>query len=123
MLLDNETVLHIIEDNFMDDVEHEVLTSVMSMDGYDLSEHFDDLVDYGDLEGIDELEVEEFTTEKEEECQTVSGTLQLLATVGAYVHWDGEDEYVESCEMKMEFSFYFEIADQKYRAFEIEYLW
>ena len=72
MLARKESVLHIIEENFMKDLEYEVLTSVMGMDGYDLSQYFEQLVDYGDLEGMDDLEVEKFETDRDEERQTVS---------------------------------------------------
>lgn len=65
MLLNNEAVLHIIEAHFADAVEYEILTSIMGMDGYDLSEHFDELVDYGDLGGINEITVTEFEFEKD----------------------------------------------------------
>ena len=122
MLARKESVLHIIEENFMKDLEYEVLTSVMGMDGYDLSQYFEQLVDYGDLEGMDDLGVEKFETDRDEERQTVSGILRLNAMVGGYVHWDEEDEYMESCEIPMEFSFSFQITDGIYGAFVAEYL-
>lgn len=123
MLLNNEAVLHIIEAHFADAVEYEILTSIMGMDGYDLSEHFDELVDYGDLGGINEITVTEFEFEKDGGEVVISGMLSVEAVIDGYVHWDGEDNFVESCEMKMEFKFSFEIAEGQYREFEMEYLW
>lgn len=120
MVLDEATVLDIILENFEKDIELEAAVGVMEMDSYELEDCFDNSVDYADLEGVDEVEVEEVFVEEEENTTIVSGTLRALVMFSGYVHWDGEEVLVGDADKYMQFTFSFEVKDNKYLEFEVE---
>lgn len=120
MVLDEATVLEIITENFEKEIELEAAVGVMEMDSYDLEDCFDNSVDYADLDGIDEIEVEEVFVEEEEDTTIVSGTLTALVMFSGYVHWDGEEVLIGDADKYMQFTFSFEVKDDKYVDFEVE---
>lgn len=124
MLFNNNIVMEILQTYFEKEIELKIIQTVMEMDGYDFERIFDTPVDYADADAIDDMNVVECETEidKKTGVQTVTGILETVVILDGYVHWSGEDEYVDSKETILMFSFCFDEKDENYYNFHIERL-
>ena len=111
MSYNKNIVLEMISSTFWDEIETFVEENVMDFEGEELMDIFAQPVDYALLDSIESMSILDFDTDKEEENESISGTLQVVALVEGYVHWDGENVWLEDEEMCMGIAFCFDVVD------------
>lgn len=122
-MFDRNSVLTLLGEHFWDDIEIFTIECIQEFAEEDLEAIFDgNLVDYADLDTIDELKVVGVEVEEDGDIEIVSGQLMLEALVDGFVHWDGEERYIDSSNVKMYYEFRFETRDGKVIS-EIELDW
>ncbi len=111
MSYNKNIVLEMISSTFWDEIETFVEENVMDFEGEELMDIFSQPVDYALLDSIESMRILDFDTDKEEKNESISGTLQVVALVEGYVHWDGENVWLEDEEMCMGIAFSFDVVD------------
>lgn len=128
MLFNKNIILSILQDQFEEDIQSYVDDTVMKLDVYDLEGVFDSPVDYAILGDIDEITVEEYAIEDDEDNRTISGTIEIEVTVDGFSHWDNDSIFIGSERMTLGFLFRFfaettKKKKVKYTNLELEYIY
>ena len=117
-MLYNKNIVHeIIISNFEQQIEDKVSDYVIDLDAFMLEQIFDQIIDYACVDYIESIEVEEYHVQNRDEIDTITGILRVIVLLEGYVHWDGEDEFVEDQSAIINFSFTFANDNNEYVGF------
>ena len=112
-MLYNKNIVHeIIISNFEQQIE--------DLDAFMLEQIFEQIIDYACVDYIESIEVEEYHVQNRDEIDTITGILRVIVLLEGYVHWDGEDEFVEDQSAIINFSFTFANDNNEYVDFELK---
>lgn len=113
-MLDRNSVLILLEECFWDEIEAFTIECVGEFDSDELAVIFTEyLVDYAQLDEIEQLIITEMEIERDNEVEIVSGKMQLDISVEGYAHWDGDEEYLGTEETEICYKFCFEMMHGK----------
>lgn len=119
MLFNKNIILEILRRNFADELETCINDSIANIDPDERVEIFDSWIDYTLMDLIEDISVESYSVENRTDEQVVSGVLSVLAIADGYVHWEGEDVFVDADEIEVMFSFSFHVKDSKFSKFSL----
>ena len=123
MLFNKNIVLEILRSNFAEEIDRCVEKCVESLDDLELESVFESAVDFAALDVIVEMEVEDYTVEKEDDERYVEGTFDVMVSVDGYERINGENVYKDSGIVHFEIGFSFYVENGKYSEIELEYLY
>lgn len=118
MLFNKNIILEILQSNFWNKIESYIDEYIMELEPYELEQVFDFTVDYGLMDGIGEIVIEEYHVEQTIREQLVSGIFSTLVSVEGYTHWEKENVFVGVEEIELVFYFSFLAQDEK--VFDLE---
>lgn len=120
-MLYNKNIVHeIIISNFEQQIEDKVSDYVIDLDAFMLEQIFEQIIDYACVDYIESIEVEEYHVQNRDETDTITGILRVIVLLEGYVHWDGEDEFVEDQSAIINFSFTFANDNNEYVDFKLK---
>lgn len=122
MTFNKNIILGILLSEFSENIESEIAYCVLDMDGYELEHIFGQLIDFAYLDDIGDVEVDSFETQTDKQETEISGVLKAEVFLEGYVHWDGEDEFVDSGETVMKFRFSFIKEGKSFSRFEMHHV-
>ena len=120
VLYNKNIVLEIIISNFEQQIEDKVSDYVIDLDAFMLEQIFEQIIDYACVDYIESIEVEEYHVQNRDEIDTITGILRVIVLLEGYVHWDGEDEFVEDQSAIINFRFTFANDNNEYVDFELK---
>lgn len=123
MIYNNNIINSILQDKFGDGIELYIADCVQRLDKYEIANVFEELVDYVQLDSISDMKVIDFEIEKEDDYIYISGTLDVVATINGYAHWDNEDVFLECGEFELTLFYQFMVKGSEYSHFELEYIY
>lgn len=123
MLFNKNIVLEILRSNFAEEIGRCVEKCVESLDDLELESIFESAVDFAALDVIEEMEVEDYTVEKEDDELYVEGTFEVVVSVDGYERINDETVYKDSGTVQFGIGFSFYIENGKYSEIELEYLY
>lgn len=116
-------VLDILRSNFWDEIEKFVMDYVLDLENDELIEVFETLVDYAMLDYIEEMSVDCYEVEQEENKKNISGVLDVVANIDGYAHWDGEGNLIDDGEIEIGIGFRFYEEEEEYFDIVLEHLY
>lgn len=119
MTFNKNIILGILLSKFSENIESEIIYSVLDMDEYELEHIFGQLTDYADLDDVGEMEVDSFEVQLRGQREEVSGALKVEVFLDGYAHWGEEDEFVDSIITIIRFRFSFIKEENKYSEFKM----
>ena len=122
MSLNKNIVLEIIRTHFSEEVELEVTQSVMELESYELEEIFENSIDYADLDVINEMFIQKLEIFEDEDTGIIQGSIGINVFLDGYVHWEGENEFVDSREITLNNNFEFKSENTEYTDFNMDYV-
>lgn len=122
MSLNKNIVLEIIRTHFSEEVELEVTQSVMELESYELEEIFENSIDYADLDVINEMFIQKLEIFEDEDTGIIQGSIGINVFLDGYVHWEGENEFVDSREITLNYNFEFKSENTEYTDFNMDYV-
>lgn len=96
MLFNKNIILEILRRRFSFEIENFVDACVSGFDNYELECMFDKEIDFAILNNIDEMKVEEFSVENEDNIQYVDGIFEVTIFMDGYQDEELENIYVSS---------------------------
>lgn len=122
MTYNNNIILNILQSNFWDEIEICVADYIISLDEFNLAENFDNIVDYAELDSINEMLVDsyEIKLEAEEDREYISGIIEIECSIDGYVHWDRENIAIDKGIVNVGVQFSFCSEKDKYYDLELE---
>ena len=121
MLVNKNIILEILNSSFSKEIESTIIDTVMDMDSYDLEEYFQDEVDYASLNSINDIHIENYEIDEEE--QMVSGELTVMVSIDGYVYINGETLCTNSCDIQLGFIYQFSADGETYSDLELEHIY
>ena len=125
MIYNNNIILNILQSEFWDEIEIYVAGCILDFDDWNSNDTFENIVDYAELDSIDEMVVDSYNIEENPDGvrEYISGMMEIRSYVDGYVHWDGEDMVVDSGEVSIGVQFSFYAEDDKYYNLELEHIY
>lgn len=124
MLYNKNIILHILSSKFGDKIETYIQDCIVRMESNELGIYLGQEADYAVLDTIVQMTVQDFETETEEEKQTaISGTLEVLADISGYVHWDDEEIYVGNSIVTIGLLYEFYAENDEYTNLYLEHIY
>lgn len=120
MLYNRNIVLQIIRTHFSEQVEAKVMECVADLEAYELEALFEDIVEYADLDLVDEMNVEDYTLDQDSQGCRVSGLLSVDALINGYIYFDKENMLIGSAKTNFDFVFGFDEYQDTFTGFSIE---
>lgn len=117
----NKSIIEdIISENFIGIIQDECNSYITDLNSEDIDNLFDNFIDYIDIDSIGDLNIINYSINKLDDETEISGTYEINIDVNGYAHWDKENFFLESSELKliMDFVFY-EESESKFSDFEI----
>ncbi len=122
MSLNKNILLEIIRTHFSEEVEIQVTQSVMELESYELEEIFENSIDYADLDVINEMFIQKLEIFEDEDTGIIQGSIGINVFLDGYVHWEGENEFVDSREVTLNYKFEFKSENAEYTDFTMNYI-
>ncbi|MGN1142469.1 MAG: hypothetical protein ACI4TF_14815 [Oliverpabstia sp.] len=116
MLHNKNIILNILTSHFWDDIVKHVSQYVIDMESNELERIFNDQIDYAELVGINQMQVVDYTVEREEHF---SGILRVDVEMEGFSYWDKEDYPVGFSDMSIVFLFSFCVTNRVYTDFDL----
>lgn len=123
MLFNQNIIAEILRSSFGNEIEEFVNDCVMDLEDYDLEDVFTETVDFAVLDCIDEIAVEDYRVEDEEDGRTVSGELGITAVLDGFETVGSENVFKDTGVTVFEAAFSFYAVGGKYSDIELEYLY
>lgn len=124
VLYNKNIILNILNSTFGDEIEEYIQNCVVEMDSNELKEYFEQETDYAVLDVLEQMVVQDFEVELDEENkELISGTLEISAEIDGYVHWEGEEIYIESAAVTIGLLYEFHAENEQYTDLYLEYLY
>lgn len=109
----------LLNNQFIDKISDECADYVMNLSGGEISDYFDNLVDYATLDVIDNVILNDFKEEIIDGQKEISGLATVLAEIEGIVHWNGEDESIGFKTVPLHIEFVFYMLGEKAEEFSI----
>lgn len=123
-LYNKNIILNILVNVFGKNIETYIRDCIDKMEIEEIEEYFEQDIDYAVLAMINQMLVEDYEVEgNEENQQTISGTLEVKAEVDGWSKWEETEVFKESAEIPMELLYEFQVKDKKYGDLYLEYLY
>ena len=106
-MISKNDILQIIEENFLQELEQSVEESISNLESEDLESIFEQLVDYAELDTIDEVAIDDVEQEEDDIGVTIEGVMDIRVSLNGFSYWDGEYNYIEDGEYILGFAFSF----------------
>ena len=119
MLYNKNIVLEIILSCFSDVLEKAIYEEVVNLDSYELENIFQQIIDFAEVGDIGDAEIEYYRVDTDEKMNKVYGIIKVDVSLDGYVHWDGENELLDTENHEFEFDFKFNDREEQYSDFEI----
>lgn len=123
MLFNKNIILDILRRNFSFEIENFIEVCVSRFDEFELECIFDEEIDFALLNNIDEMTVEDFAVENDENAQYVDGVFEISIFIDGYRTEELENYYVASIETVIGIGFAFNVEDDCYSDIDLEYLY
>lgn len=123
MLFNQNIIAEILRSSFGNEIEEFVNGCVTDLEDYDLEDVFTETVDFAVLDCIDEIAVEDYRVEDEEDGRTVSGELGITAVLDGFETVGSENVFKDTGVTVFEAAFSFYAVGGKYSDIELEYLY
>lgn len=123
MLFNKNIVLEILRSNFSEEITSFVYSCVTELYEFELDNIFESTVDFAVLDTIDEMIVNDYSVEEEDDRQTVEGSFEVLISVDGYECINGDNIYKESGIVNFGIGFTFSAENKKYSNIDLEYLY
>lgn len=123
MLFNQNIILEILKSNFAKEIKEFTDSFVMSLDASDLGEIFESTVDFAMLDSIEEMEIEDYITEEEENVQNVEGTFVIVVSLDGYERINEHSMFKETSITNFGIGFSFYVENKVYSNLELEYLY
>lgn len=123
MLFNQNIIAEILRSSFGNEIEEFVHDCVADLEDYDLEDVFTETVDFAVLDCIDEIAVEDYRVEDEEDGRTVSGELGITAVLDGFETVGSENVFKDTGVTVFEAAFSFYAVGGKYSDIELEYLY
>lgn len=121
MLYNKNIVLQIIVSNFSNELEMAIYEATKDLDGFELEEIFEQLIDFAEVDDIGNTEVVDYKVDVCDDVNVLHGIIKVDVSLDGYVHWDGENEILDTQNYEFEFEFGFKDKEEKYYDFELEW--
>lgn len=122
-MISKNDVLQIIEENFFQELAQSVEDSISNLESEEFESIFEQLVDYAELDTIDEVAIDNIEQEEDEAGVTIEGIMDVRVSLNGFVYWDGEYNYIEDGEYILGFAFSFFVEGTEYSDFDMEHIY
>lgn len=122
-MISKNDILQIIEENFLQELEQSVEESISNLESEDLESIFEQLVDYAELDTIDEVAIDDVEQEEDDIGVTIEGVMDIRVSLNGFSYWDGEYNYIEDAEYVLGFAFSFYAEGTEYSDFDMEHIY
>lgn len=122
-MISKNDILQIIEENFLQELEQSVEESISNLESEDLESIFEQLVDYAELDTIDEVAIDDVEQEEDDTGVTIEGVMDIRVSLNGFSYWDGEYNYIEDGEYVLGFAFSFYAEGTEYSDFDMEHIY
>lgn len=122
-MISKNDILQIIEENFLQELEQSVEESISNLESEDLESIFEQLVDYTELDTIDEVAIDDVEQEEDDTGVTIEGVMDIRVSLNGFSYWDGEYNYIEDAEYVLGFAFSFYAEGTEYSDFDMEHIY
>lgn len=119
MRFNSNIILEVLKSNFAEEITLYVHKCIGQLDEYDLSNIFESEADYALADFIEGIEVEDFSTEDENDGKKVEGTLEIIVSISGY----DDRTFIGTGNIILGIGFSFHVENEKYTNVEFEYLY
>ncbi len=123
MKYNKNIILNILTDDFENEIAEYVLDCIWNLDGSDLYDAFESVIDYADLDYIDKISLIRYEVDEEKNEECIHGVIEIIAYIDGYVHWDGENMLMGGAPFMLGVEFSFMIEEGIAEGLELEYIY
>ena len=88
-MISKNDILQIIEENFLQELEQSVEESISNLESEDLESIFEQLVDYAELDTIDEVAIDSIEQEEDDVGVAIEGVMDVRVSLNGFAYWGG----------------------------------
>lgn len=122
-MISKNDILQIIEEYFFQELEQSVEDSISNLESEDFESIFEQLVDYAELDTIDEVAIDDVEQEEDDAGVTIEGVMDVRVSLNGFAYWDGEYNCIEESEYILGFAFSFYAEGTEYSDFDMEHIY
>lgn len=109
----------LLNNQFVDQIDEECSDYIMNLNGDELDNYFEVLVDYVRADGIENIVLSDFKSENIQGQNEITGIASVYMGVEGYSHFSGEDIYISTETIRLNIEFMFYMVGKKAEEFSV----